>query len=388
MIIGVLKEIKKDENRVALVPGQVRMLSERGHTVHVQSGAGNRSGYRDDEFKAAGAMISDKKTLLRKAELVLKIKEPIEPEIGDYGADQTLFTYLHFDGNTPRETIDRLIKSGFLGIAYEWVEKDGHLVLLEPMSRLTGYLFAQRAVELCTRYKGVLCGRHENGLPGAKVLLIGIGTIGSTALKYFMDINADITVLDKHPETLNERINRRFGLAGDHLARLGIRTLRFDSEHPYASRDELARLLPSFDIVINSALRRADLPPARLDHLITADMIRTMRPDSVVCDATANIRDLIETAYPFEELDHFYREHGVIHYNSDHIPSMVGRTATDILTAATFPYVLDMAEHGVHEAIRRNAALRAGVSCYRGRITHAYTAKQKGYDHTPILDMI
>lgn len=388
MIIGVLKEIKKDENRVALVPGQAKTLVERGHTVHVQTGAGNNSGYFDDEYRAAGAILSDKETLLARSSLLLKIKEPIEPELNDYGPDHTLFTYLHFDGNTPRETTDRLIRSGFLGIAYEWVEREGHLILLEPMSRLTGYLFALKSVELCTRYKGILCGRHEKNLPGAKVLLIGIGTIGSTALKYFMDINADITIVDKHPETLNDRINKRFGLTGDHIAARGIKTIRFDTEHPYAIRDILAPLMPTFDIVINSALRRADLPPERLDHLITTDMIKTMRPNSVVCDATANIRDLIETAEPFEQIDHFYREYGVIHYNNDHIPSMVGRTATDILTAETFPFVLEMAEHGVREAIRRNAALRAGVSCYRGRITHGYTAHRKGYDVRSILDMI
>ncbi len=388
MIIGVLKEIKKDENRIALVPAQAKTLVERGHTVHIQTGAGNNSGYSDEDYRAAGAIISDKKALLANSSLLLKIKEPIESEIGDYGPDQTLFTYLHFDGNTPRAMIDRLIESGFLGIAYEWVEEKGHHLLLEPMSRLTGYLFALKAVELCTRYKGIICGRHEKLLPGAKVLLIGIGTIGSTALKYFLDINADITIVDKHPETLNDRINKRFDMTGDHIAARGIKTIRFDTEHPYAIRDILAPLMPTFDIVINSALRRADLPPERLDHLITADMIKTMRPDSVVCDATANIRDLIQTAYPFEELDHFYREYGVIHYNNDHIPSTVGRTATDILTAATFPFVREMAELGVHEAIRRNAALRAGVSCYRGRITHDYTARQKGYDPLPILQLL
>ncbi len=389
MDIGVLRERKQDENRVALQPVQAGQLVARGHRVWVEEGCGQSSGFRDEEYAEAGARVCDKAEALKRCELVLKVKAPLESEYGDYQARHTLFTFLHFDENFPAERIARLIRPGLLGIAYEWVEREGDHPLLTPMSRLTGYLFAQRAVELCTRHKGIVCGQYEPGLSGARVLVIGLGRIGLSAAAFCLHNRARLSLLDKHPQSVNDRLNAKLGTRGvDHVVRHGIEVLGFDRAEPRRSVQALVGILPRTDIVLGCAVRRPDLPRSQLEYLIDDGMVRSMQPGSVLCDATACDRDLYETVVSKESLTEFDVIHGVVHYSPDHIPSYVGRTATELLTAATFPYVLAMAERGVLRALREMPDLRRGVSCYQGHLTLERAAQKKSMPFRPIEELL
>ncbi|MDZ7743322.1 MAG: hypothetical protein U5Q03_16690 [Bacteroidota bacterium] len=284
MKIGLINEIKTDENRVALLPDQLRQLHENGHEIFVESGAGARAGFVDTEYQAAGGRITSKKQVLAEAELLLKVKAPQASEILDYSAAQTLFTYLHFDENIPPEKIRELIKSGFMGIAYEWVEAKGRYPLLEPMSILSGYLFAQKAVQLCTEHKGLLCGDYEGLYEGAGIMIIGIGTIGASALKYAIDNHLQITVVDKKPLELNQRLNRRFNTGKkDYLRDYMIEVIPFDMQKPEKTKNYLAEIMDQYDIIINCAVRRPDLPKEKMEYLIDRKMAGSMKKGSVIC---------------------------------------------------------------------------------------------------------
>ena len=390
MRIGVLKEVKPDERRVALLPRQVQALMEKGHLVIVENGAGAGAGFQDADYARRGAKLAGKAEVLHDCELLLKVKAPEPEEFSDYTASHTLFTYLHFDENILRADIQALIGSGFLGLAYEWVGQDGCYPLLEPMSRLTGYLFAQKAIELCAREKGTFCPANEPFLPGGRAILIGTGNIGLSALKYLLDLNLQLTVVHNAPvEDVRGRMQRRFTRAtSDALAQRNLRFIRMDKDEPARTKDLIAELLPSADIVINAAVRRSDLPKSKLDYLLDREMIAAMEPGSIVCDATACDRDLIETCVSSPSLHDVYRERGVVHYNCDHIPALVARTASELLTEATFPYVRELAERGIVDALRSDAALRNGVSCCDGWVTHPLSAQKKDLPYKPVDDVL
>lgn len=389
MKIGLIKEIKTDENRVALLPSQLTVLSEKGHRVLVESGAGVMAGFTDEAYQEAGGRISSKKNILAESELLLKVKAPQPSEVNDYAAGQCLFTYLHFDENILPEKINALISSGFLGIAYEWVEKDGRYPLLEPMSILSGYLFTQKAIQLCTDHKGLLCGDYEGLYEPASIMIIGIGTIGASALKYATDNHLKITVVDKNPASLNERLNRRFGTGSkDYLREHLIEIIPFENERPEKTKNYLSEIMDQYDIIINCAVRRPDLPKEKLEYLIDRNMVSRMKKGSVICDATACDKDLIETCISSESIHHYDVIDGVIHYNCDHIPSLTATTSSKLLTKSTFPYILEMAEKGIDVAISENEALRKGVSCYKGALTHEYSAIKKNMPWKNILDLL
>lgn len=390
MKIGVLKDMKPDERRVALLPRHAHALTEKGHCVTVERGAGEGAGFIDAHYACSGAKLADKFEVLQESELLLKVKAPLPREFSDYAHSHTLFTYLHFDENIPRSDIAALIEGGFLGIAYEWVGTGGSFPLLEPMSRLTGYLFAQKAVELCASEKGTFCPRNEDFLPGGHAILIGTGNIGLSALKYLLDLNLRLTVIhNASAETVRGRMQRRFTeAASDALGRRDLRFIRMETGDPARTRDQIAELLPDADIIINAAVRRPDLPKSKLAYLIDREMIATMAPGSIVCDATACDRDLIETCVSSPSLHATYREDGVVHYNCDHIPALVARTASELLTEATFPYICELADRGIVDALRSNAALRNGVSCCDGWITHRLSAEKKDLPYRPIEDLL
>ncbi len=384
MKIGVLKEIKPDENRVALTPHQVETLSLQKHEVYVESSAGVHSNYTDEFYQASGAIIASKQTLLNECELLLKIKCPLASEFKDYTQQHTLLTYLHFDENISPHHIQALTQSGFLGIAYEWVENKGRYPLLEPMSKITGYLYYQRAKELCTKHKGILCPRFDNlNNPGATILIIGIGTIGTQVLKSALTDNINIFIVDKHPDRVKNKITSMGFALPPHL-----QIIPFNTESPDSTRLELHKIMHRLDIVINCAVRRADLPKDTFDYLIDRSMIQKMVKNSVVCDATACDKDFIETCVSSEQLDSIEVIDGVVHYNTDHIPSLTGQSSTEKLTDATFPYISLMANEGIYSAIKNNEALQKGVSCFQGKLTHAYTAHKKGFEHYNILDLL
>ena len=381
MNIGVLKDIKPDENRVALIPSQAHQLLKQNHTVYVEQDAGKKSNFSDEQYKTNGAIISHKNEILEKCELLLKIKCPLASEYDDYNKNHTLFAYLHLDENISRKNIQTLIQRGFMGIAYEWVEPNkGKYPLLEPMSKITGHLFYQRSIELCTRFKGLLCHHIKCiGNKGANILIIGIGTIGKRILKNALNDKLNIFVVDKHPDTLVDKMK---------IDPDTIHLIPFNNENPEETKEKIKELMGHLDIIICSAVRRSDLPKTKMEYLIDRQMIKLMKPNSIVCDATACDKDLIETCMSTGYLDHFDVIDNVIHYNPDHLPSLTGQTSTEVLTKATFEYVCLMANHGVKEAIRINEGLRNGVVCYNGKITHQYTANKKAFEFFDITKVL
>ena len=369
MKIGVLKERKVDENRVALVPEQIEFLCGDGkHVVLVESGAGENAKFSDREYAAhAVPRLSVVMRFIETARSFFKVKAPVEDEYDRLNSQHTLFTYLHFDENIPPEKINRLVARGLTGIAYEWVESDGRFPLLEPMSHLTGYLFAQRATELCTRYKGKFCGRYEAWMSEpAHMLIIGLGRIGMSALQFALANRYRVTVVDKHPETLNTRMNHRFRTVGvDYMTDNQISAIQFGPDFKSSQRD-LVKVLPSIDMILNCAVRRSDLPKSKLAYILTRDMLKSLAAGSVVCDTSACDKDLIETCVSSESLTEVYKVDDVVYYNCDHLPSYVGRSASQMLTAATFPFVKMLADLGTREALKASKPLRKGVSCFEG----------------------
>lgn len=390
MNIGVLKEIKQDERRVALQPIQARALSSQGHCIHVEIGAGEGAGFADEDYWANGAMVVTKAEVLARSQLLLKVKAPLRSEYADYAPHHILFTYLHFDENIPAQDISDLISGGFLGIAYEWVGKAGRYPLLEPMSQLTGYLFAQRALELCSQEKGVFCPRNENLLPGGRALIVGCGNIGLSAFKYLSDLGVRLTVIaPRGREEFNRKANERFETERiDYIDTTGSNLVVMDNKDPSRTQDVIAAALPETDIVLNCAVRRAALPKQRMEYLIDHNMVRVMQRGSIVCDCTACDRDMIETCTSSSSLYHSYREHNVVHYNCDHIPSMVASTATRLLTARTFAYIRHIANLGSLQAVGEDENLRNGVCCFRGHLTHALSAEKKGLPYRPVSDVL
>lgn len=386
MRIAVLREVKQCEYRAALLPEHVHHLTALGHELAVETGAGEACGYGDALYREAGAQVADKAAVLRGAGLVMKVKAPLRHEFGDYHAGQILFTFLHFDENIPADDIRDLVASGVTGIAYEWVGGDGHYPILLPMSRLTGYLFAQKAVELATARRRFLCGRYEPWLRGGKALIIGLGTIGASVYNFCRRNGILMTIMDKNPATVAERLEHRFPGTGCFAPEL-TELVRFSNEEPGQAVTWLARELPGFDLVFNCAVRRPDLPKSRLDYLITETMVRTMAPGAVLCDTTACDRDLIETAVSSPDLDHCDVIHGVVHYNPDHIPSLVARSSSKLLADAALPFTERLAAFGI-DALAEDPQLKNGVSCHAGHVTFRYAAEKKNLPWRELDDLL
>ena len=381
MNIGVPKERKIDETRVGLRPDHVAKLVSRGHKVFVETQAGIKAGFDNAVYEKSGASIVDTADVYKNAMLIVKVKCPLENEYGNFGPQHTLFTYLHFDGNASPAEIEGFMVTGATGIAYEWVSEDGRLPLLEPMSDLTGALYAMKSIHLLMEHKGLLGGQYQPHWPRAQVMVIGTGHIGCNALNVFAHNHFKIIVIDKHPETLKER-SKKYITPSD-LANADMTLVRFDETNPDRSVDALRSFLPTTDIVISAAVRRATLPKERCEYLIRKADVATMARGSVLCDAVADIRNFVETAVPLESLSEVYFEHDVVHYNCDHIPSLVPATATRLLTEATFPYVEMLAE-GTAAALKTNLPLANGTMCCKGRVTHEYTARKKGFEYVPL----
>lgn len=281
MIVGIPKEIKIGETRVAITPEELKEFVQQGHKVLIESGAGGRSSFSDSDYEATGGIIVGKEKLISDAELILKIKQPYAEEMHYFREDQTLFTYLHLNENAPREYTEELLKLGIYAIAYEWVEKeDGTHPLLIPMSEITGNLVAQIGLELLTYpngEKGIFAGGIE-GLGPARVTIIGGGIIGCNATNYALRVGTKVTIVDKHPWDLPERLKR---YVPAHLVELvdGVES----------DKSNIRRILPQTDLLINCAVRRPDF---KEPHLITRDMLKLMGKGSVLIDATACDHDM------------------------------------------------------------------------------------------------
>jgi alanine dehydrogenase len=371
---------------VALRPAQVRALTQAGHRVWVETGAGAAIGFDDASYEAAGGRLVGQAEVYANATLLMKIKCPLPEEYGFLCDGHILFTYLHFDENIPAPNIMKIIQTGVTGIAYEWVEEDGHFPLLQPMSELAGAVYARKAMNLLMERTGFLGGRYQPHWPASRAMVIGVGHIGANAVNVFLRNRFELTVVDKHPETLDARLRSYVPLDLWVAARPEV--IAFDEEaKPDTSVAALRRRLPETDIVIGSAVRRPTLPKEKCEYLIARRDVASMRPGSVLCDATACDRDFFETATSSDSLTETYMEEGVIHYNCDHIASLVAHTATLLLTEATFPYVQRLTG-GFTEAVRQNAALAKGVMCYRGHVTHAYSARKKNLAHTDLAQLL
>ena len=355
MRIGVVKEIKPDESRVALTTAGVVELRRRGHEVLVETGAGSGSAMEDAEYEAAGATITDVDTVWSDAEMVLKVKEPLDGEYQRLSPGQILFTYLHLAAAS--ELTRGLCESGAVCIAYETVEtRDGRLPLLAPMSEVAGRLSAQvGAYYLMKPLRGR--GRLMGGIPGvlpARVLVLGGGIVGYNAALIAQGMQADVTVFERSVDRMRE-LDVSLG-----------RTVLLQM----SGRQAIAEALPTADLVIGGVLVHG----ARAPHLVTRDMLGLMRPGSVLVDVAIDQGGCFETSRPTTHSDPTYMVDGIVHYCVANMPGAVPITSTYALTNATLPYVIELAEHGVEDAFDRDPGLRLGLNVAEGRITHPAVA--------------
>lgn len=360
MIIGVPKEIKNNENRVAVTPSGARELVAHGHTVYVQTAAGTGSGFTDADYVGAGAMILPTiEAVYDIAEMIIKVKEPIEAEYPLIKKGQVVFTYFHFASD--RSLTDAMLASGAVCIAYETVRlPDRSLPLLVPMSEVAGRMSVQEACRFMERPqggRGILMG----GVPGvkpARVLILGAGIVGRNAAKMAAGMGADVTVADISLSTLR------------HVADVmpaNVKTL-------YSSRHNIEQELPHADVVIGSVL----VPGAKAPHLITRDMLRLMQPGSVLVDVAIDQGGCFETSVPTTHSEPTYVLDGIVHYAVANIPGAVPRTSTLALTNATLPYALRLADKGWQKACREDPALAQGVNIADGKITFPGVAEAFG----------
>ncbi len=366
MIIGIPKEIKNNENRVGMTPSGVKELVKHGHKVYVQHTAGEGSGFADDEYVKAGAEILPTiEATYAAADMIVKVKEPIEPEYKLVKKGQLLFTYFHFASD--RELTVAMLESGATCIAYETVVgPQGGLPLLIPMSEVAGRMSVQegcRFLEKPQGGRGVLLG----GVPGvkpAKVLVLGGGVVGRNAALMAAGLGADVTITDISLPTLR------------HLAEVmpkNVKTL-------FSSRHNIEQELPSTDLVIGSVL----IPGAKAPKLITADMLPLMRKGSVIVDVAIDQGGCFETSHATTHSDPVYEVDGIIHYAVANIPGAVPYTSTMALTNATLPYTLRLADLGWRDACKANKGLADGVNIVDGKITFEAVAEAWDMPYTPL----
>ena len=362
MLVGTPTEIKSAERRVGLTPASVRELVAHGHDVLVEHGAGAGIGATDGDYVAAGARLTtDAAEIWGTAELVVKVKEPQAPERAQLRPGQTLFTYLHLAPD-PDQTTD-LVASGATCIAYETVtDAFGRLPLLAPMSQVAGRMSIQagaRALEAPQGGAGVLLG----GVPGVhsgEVVVIGGGVVGEHACEMAVGLGASVTVLDRNLDVLA------------HLAARWGASL----ETMYSTRTAIEDLVTRADLVIGAVL----LKGSRAPKLVTEELVRAMRPGSVLVDVAIDQGGCFETSRPTTHAEPTYLVHDVVHYCVANMPGAVPRTSTHALNNATLPFVLALADYGPVAAMRRDHHLRNGLNVAAGRVTEPGVAESLGYD--------
>jgi alanine dehydrogenase len=358
MIIGVPKEIKEQEQRVALLPSATQQLTKRGHSVLVEKGAGVGSGYPDEAYKKAGAEIADlAKDVFARADMIVKVKEPLPAEFPLLRNGQILFTYLHLAASKP--LTEALLKSGVTGIAYETIQIGNRLPLLEPMSEIAGRMSVVMGAYYLAKYNGgsgVLLGGVPGVLPG-RVVVIGGGTSGVNAMRMAKGLGADVTILDIDVERL-----RFLDLAMDNLHTL------------YSSEANLMELMPDCDLLIGAVL----LPGAKAPKLITRAMLKAMKAGSVLVDIAIDQGGCAETSRPTTHLQPIYVEEGVTHYCVANMPAAYARTATQALTNVTYRYVQLLADLGLDGACKKQPALIGGINTRDGKLTCRAVAEAHG----------
>jgi alanine dehydrogenase len=369
MRIGVAKEIKPHEYRVALTPAGALELVQRGHDVIVEHGAGNGSGFDDGAYIAVGARTATVDDVWGSAELLLKVKEPIAQEYGRLRAELTLFTYLHLAADKPLTTA--LAASGITAIAYETVETaDRRLPLLAPMSEVAGRLAPQMgawSLEKAHGGRGILLGGVP-GVPPAKVVVLGGGVVGYNAALITIGMQADVWVLDKSVDRMRElesMLNGRISLA-------------------MSNRLQIAESIRDADMVIGAVLVHGALAP----KLITRDMLGLLKPGAVLVDVAIDQGGCFETSHATTHDDPVFEVDGVVHYCVANMPGAVPITSTKALTNVTLPYVEAIADKGAVRAIADDPALAKGVNVIEGKITYLAVADAHGLPHTPTADIV
>jgi alanine dehydrogenase len=368
MQIGVPKEVKDHEFRVAVTPAGVREFQSRGHQILLQCSAGEGSGFADREYAAAGAELVDSAAeVFQRAEMIVKVKEPVPAEYNLLRPEQVLFTYLHLAAN--EALTHALVSNHVQAVAYETVQlNNGALPLLTPMSEVAGRMSVQVGAHYLEKAHGgsgtLLAGIP--GVPGADVVVIGGGVVGTNAAQIALGMGANVTIIDRSLDRLRQL---------DTMLHGRINTLASNSEN-------VARSVRCADLVVGAVL----LPGAKAPKLVSEEMVAAMRPGSVVVDVAIDQGGCIATAHPTTHSDPTYVVHGIVHYCVTNMPGAVPRTSAIGLANATLPYGLDLADYGLEGAISRDPELARGVNVINGKLTHPGVADALGMDYTPLAE--
>jgi alanine dehydrogenase len=369
MRIGVAKEIKPDEYRVALTPAGARELVQRGHEVVVEEGAGSGSAFSDEAYRRSGARTGPPDEVWEWAELLLKVKEPIEPEYGRLREGLVLFTYLHIAADEPLTRA--LTESGTRAVAYETVETDDRkLPLLAPMSEIAGRLAAQAGAHYLEKPyggRGLLLGGVAGVAPG-KVVIIGGGIVRYNAAVITLGLGAQVTILERSID----RMRHLEEIMSGRVSLLMSSSLQIEE----SARDA--------DLVIGAVL----IPGALAPKLLTREMVREMKQGSVFCDVAIDQGGVAETSHPTTHSDPVYEVDGVTHYCVANMPGAVPITSTKALTNATLPYVEAIADRGFAEAVTRDPTLARGVNVLDGHVVYEAVAEAHGLEYTPLEDVL
>ena len=357
MLVGVPREIKTHEYRVGMVPASVRELVHHGHQVMVETHAGHGIGFDDPDYAAAGAEIVDTAAeIFARADMIVKVKEPLAPEIAMLREGQVLFTYLHLAAD--RVQTQGLVESGCVAIAYETVTDDrGGLPLLSPMIQVGAH-----CLEKESGGRGVLLGGVP-GVPAADVVILGGGVVGTNAARMAMGLEAQVTIVDKSLRRLYE-LDLQFG------AKLNT---------VFSTVDAIEKAVAKADLVVGGVL----LPGAAAPKLVTRDMVKGMKRGAVIVDVAIDQGGCCETSRPTTHADPTYVDEEVVHYCVTNMPGAVARTSTVALNNATLPFVLALADKGYRKALADDRHLLAGLNVHRGRITYAAVAADLGFDFHP-----
>lgn len=369
MIIGLPKEIKDNEYRVAVIPGGVRQLVDSGHEVLVQAGAGEGSGFSDEEYGWGGGRIVAENNEVWAADLVVKVKEPLSSEYDLMHPGLTLFTYLHLAAE--KDLTLAMLENSVTGVAYETVEEaNGSLPLLTPMSEVAGRMAVQVGAQYLEKKNGGR-GKLLSGVPGvrpADVTILGAGVVGTNAAQIALGMGASVIVLDIDAERLR------------YLDQVLHGRLSTMSANPY----NIAEAVKRADLLIGAVLVKGAKAPC----LVTREMIRKMEPGSVVVDVAVDQGGCCETICPTSHSDPVYVVDGVLHYGVTNMPGAVPRTSTYALSNATLPYLMKLAEEGIEEAIKNDAVLAKGVNVYKGKVTYQAVADALDLEYTPLSSML
>ncbi|HCL90026.1 MAG TPA: alanine dehydrogenase [Candidatus Atribacteria bacterium] len=370
MIIGVPKEIKNNEYRVAITPAGVKSLVNKGHQVIIEKDAGVGSAICDEDYVKAGAkIINNAKDVFTNSEMIIKVKEPLEVEYEYLKPGQILFTYLHLAAN--KTLTKALAKQKVISIAYETIQlEDGSLPLLVPMSEVAGRLSVQEGAHFLEKSQGgsgVLLGGVPGVKPG-KVVIVGGGVVGLNAAKMAIGLGADVTIMDISVKRMAYLDDIFFGK---------VKTVMSNFYNIFNE-------IKDADLVVGAVL----IPGAKAPNLVTEDTIKEMKPGSVIVDVAIDQGGCVETTYPTTHDNPIFVKHGVIHYSVANMPGAVAHTSTHALTNATLPYILQIADKGYQKALKENNALALGLNVYEGQLVYKAVAEALDMDYQPLENIL